>query len=231
MPPKIPKFNNEITNHFLKINKSNENKIKNPAFENTKMNLPQRSIYVSPSGGCKNNILYEYIKRCPNTFDEIHVCAKNSDQPFYVHLRKIIPEDLLFIYEVGEIPLVDDFEPDMNRLMIFDDYVNDKKAQQQIVDWYIRSRHKGFSCCFLTQSFYLTNKTIRLNCDYIFLIKCNSAKDLKLIVSEFPLELDYKELLALYNKYTKKKSDFLLIDLLLEQIRHNFLDVVFENSE
>lgn len=226
------KFDNKITNHFKAINKLDPNKVSNPYKCNTGIELPARMLFCGPSGSAKNNTILEYLKRTPNTFDELHCCAKNSDQPFYHYLRKHIPEENLFIYEVGEIPSVDDFEPNMNRLFIFDDYANDKQAQKKIIDWYIRGRHVKASCAMLVQSFHRgCDKVIRQQCDYIFILKVNSSRDLKLILSEFPLEIEYKELLQLYNKYTKLKGDFLLIDLIANNIRHNFLDIVYENPE
>ena len=223
-------FDNKINNHFEKINKLDHNKIENKYKMNTGIDLPARMLFLAPSGGCKNNLVIEFLRRTPDTFDELHICAKNPDQPCYTWLQELLG-DQLTLYEVGEIPSVDDFEPDMNRLIIFDDYANDKKAQKEIIDWFIRGRHKKFSSIFLTQSYHRgTDKMIRQNCDYLFILKVNSSKDLKMILAEAPFDIDIKELTKLYSQYTKKKADFLLIDLLHENIRHNFLDIVYENS-
>ncbi len=230
--PRKKQFDNSITNHFNAINKiSNNNNVKNPYKFNTEIELPSRCLVLAPSGGCKNNLILEYLKRSPDTFDELHCCAKNSEQPFYQYLRKVIPEENLFIYDIGVIPKVDDFDKNGNKLIIFDDYANDKNAQKQIIDWYIRGRHKNVSSWFLTQSFHRgVDKMIRQNCDYIAILKCNSSKDLKLILSEFPIELEYKDLLKLYNQYANKaKGDFILIDLLKNQVRHNFLDILYSS--
>ncbi len=228
----VKKFTNAVTNHFLKINKLDENKISNPQIANTGIELPTRILLNGPSGSGKNNVVMEFLKRTPNVFDEIHVAAKNVDQPFYVYLKKKIPEECYFEYGVGEIPCVDDFDPSLNRLLIVDDYANDKVAQKQCIDWWIRGRHKKFTCLFLTQSFHRgCDKVIRAQCDYIIITKVNSARDLKLIISEFPVDIEYKELLNIYTQCTKKMGDFLLIDLVRCNIRHNFLQVVHESQK
>jgi hypothetical protein len=114
-------------------------------------------------------------------------------------------------------------------LMIFDDLVN-MKNQAPIIEYFIRGRKLagGISLIYLTQSYFLTPKTIRVNCDYVILKKLNSTKDLTYILREYNLGVDKKTLLKLYSEATRESSDFLLIDLQgppTERFRHNFLDI------
>lgn len=215
---------NEIKNHIDTINKKyNKNGVKNPNFKLNEMFFPCRSVIVGPSGSGKTNAFHEFLIRSSGAFTELHICAKNPDQAIYDHLQKKL-KDQCIMYDVGVIPSVEDFDNAESKLIVFDDYVNDKNAQKRIIDFYIRGRHKKLSIFFLSQSFYKILKEIRTNADYVMILKVNSQKDLKLILSEFPLNITFEKLLEWYKKCTAKKGDIMMIDIPNEKIRHNFLE-------
>jgi hypothetical protein len=214
---------NEIKNHIDAINKKyNKHTVKNPNFKQNEMFLPSRCIFVGPSGSGKTNGLYEFLIRTNGAFNELHICAKNPDQAIYDYLQRKL-KDRCIMYEVGVIPSIEDFDDTESKLIIFDDYVNDLNAQKKITDFYIRGRHKKFSVAMATQSFFKVLKNIRMNSDYVMIFKVNSQKDLKLILSEFPLDITFDELLKMYKDSTQKKGDFMMVDIPNEKIRHNFL--------
>ena len=66
---------------------------------------------------------------------------------------------------------------------------------------------------YLTQSYYATPKLIRQNCNYVFMLKLDNERDLKLILSEFSLGVSKEELQDLYRSSTRDKFDFLMVDM------------------
>ena len=69
-----------------------------------------------------------------------------------------------------EIISLDQLNNDNQKIVIFDDFVCEKN-QKPRVDYFIGGRHKNCSVIYLSQSYYLTPKDIRLNCShFIFFI-------------------------------------------------------------
>lgn len=57
----------------------------------------------------------------------------------------------------------------MSYTTIFDDYLNTGvKNDAEILNYFTISRNKNYSCIYLSQSYYGTDKTIRLNCIFEF---------------------------------------------------------------
>ena len=68
-------------------------------------------------------------------------------------------------------------------LIIFGDMIShvmfDKKAQQILIDLFIRCRKLNISLCFLTQSYFSVPKDVRLNCTHYIIFKLNNKRELK----------------------------------------------------
>ena len=112
---------------------------------------------------------------------------------------------------------------------MFDDLVNEKD-QRGIIEWFVRGRKlaKGFSMMYLSQSYFKTPKTIRLQCNYILLKKLSSTRDLTNILDDFNLGISKDKLLKLYKEATKERKNFLMVDVDAtpeNRFRRNFLDV------
>jgi uridine kinase len=222
---------NNITNFYKKIPKNLLPKYENPNYDNHLINVPFRMLIVGASGAGKTSVALEIIKRMNNTFGEITIITKNADEPLYKFLRTKIPAHQLHIYEgINQIPDLDSYDPDFQHLVIFDDLVLEKN-QSKIEEYFIRGRKiaKGLSMMYLTQSYYKTPKTIRLNVSYLILKKLASNRDLNLILSEVNLGVNKEVLLALYKYTTTERSDFLMIDideLPEKKFRKNFLEII-----
>ena len=129
-----------------------------------------RMLICAPSGGGKTNLLLDMIYRLVH-YDKIYLYAKNLQQNKYQHLIKLfepISEDEEIDYPVietsnNEIVPLSDLPDDNQKLVIFDDYLNTgKKNDAKIRNYFTNSRNKNCSCIYLSQSFYNTDKTIRL---------------------------------------------------------------------
>lgn len=212
---KKEKTKNDVTNIYKKIPKSLLPEYHNPNFENHKLKIPFRMTIVGSSGAGKTNVAIEILKRMNDTFGKVTVITKNADEPIYNFLKMKIPPDQLEVLEgIENIPDLTDYDTDLQHLVIFDDLVLEKK-QDKICEYFIRGRKiaKGLSMMYLTQSYYKTPKTIRLNSNYLILKKLASKRDLNLILSEVNIGVKKDELFRIY-KYCVDDNfcNFMLID-------------------
>lgn len=234
MPPK-KKFDNTVTQWYSKIPDSLKTKYHNPNYHNHLINIPFRLLIVGNSGSGKTTLVLELLHRMDDTFGNIIICTKNADEPLYKFLRTKIKAEQLQVYEgIDHIPDLDSFDPDLQHLIVFDDLVLEKD-QSVIEQYFIRSRKiaKGVSCIYLSQNYFGTPKTIRVNCNYIILKKLSSTRDLKMIMNDFSLGVDKETLLEIYKFCTYEKSDFLMIDIDSppeKRFRKNFLDIIQLNQ-
>jgi hypothetical protein len=204
------------------INYYNKIKIKeayNPKREVHGLDISFYMIIIGGSGSGKTNVLLDFIHKSSGTFNRICICCRTKDEPLYNYLSNKSPE--IEFYENGEIPDIDTFVPNDNNLIIFDDLVL-QKDQGNISEYYIRGRKKNVSCIYLSQSYFKIPKLIRINCRYIILKKLSSLRDLKMILSEYSLDINLNKITELYKQATKNFTDFLLIDVNTNTIRKNF---------
>ncbi len=214
MPPKKSKIKeDDIINFYNIIPKSKEDNALNPGYKQHGMELNFRALICGPSGSMKSNTLLNLIRKFNGTFDQIIICIKNANEPLYNYLRNEIKEGLTF-FEDGIIPSVDDFKNNQYpSLIVFDDLVMDKKAEPMINEWFKRGRKVNFSCIFISQSFFRTNKFVRENVDYILLKRLSGKRDLKTILSEYNLDTELNDLVKLYKFATSNPIDFFMIDI------------------
>lgn len=221
-----------INFYELKSVKKFMNKSINPNYNYHKINVPFRSILIGSSGSGKTNLLMNILSVFPNTFNKLWIYTK-AQEPLYDYLQSVIPEDLIHIsydnlQECENHLKNEDYYG--QSLVIFDDMCNEKN-QQVINELYIRGRKigKGVSVIYLTQSYFKVPKVVRLQCQYIFIIKVSGVRDLKLILSEYNLNTTKEQLLKYYDKCCNSGvfGNFLLIDLNSTQdktYRMNFLE-------
>jgi DNA polymerase III delta prime subunit len=165
--PKKP--TNQISNFYQEIPDNLIRKYHNPNYAQHGIKIPFRLLICGGSGAGKTNTLLELIKRMGGTFESIVICCKSRSEPLYDFLASKVHEGLKF-YEDGEIPPINDFKGCGQTLIVFDDLVL-QKDQSKIAEFFVRGRKlgEGVSCAYLTQSYYKTPKTIRINCNYLIL--------------------------------------------------------------
>ena len=110
------------------------------------------------------------------------------------------------------LPDIDGFDKEQQRLLVFDDLINEKD-QRAICESFIRARKRNCSLCYLSQSYYAVPKMIRNNLTYIIIKQLSSLKNLTLIMREYSLGVDKKQIKDIYEDATSDKMGFLLLDL------------------
>jgi len=188
----------------------------NPHFDIHRISIPFRMGIIASSGGGKTCLVLNMIHKMPDTWGHIYVCYKASE-PLYEFLSKQIGEkNITFFTQLSKFPHITDLPKDKQILCIFDDCVTYPEKQQEIIkEIAIRGRKygKGISLCYLSQSFYKIPRLIRLQFNYLLLLKLGSKRDMEMILSECSLGIEKAELLKLYKDATKEKFNFLKISL------------------
>ena len=207
--------NNEMINFYETKNiKQFLTEYENPHFDSHQIKVPFRISVIAASGSGKTQWLLNLISRMNDTFGHIYICYRASE-PLYQLLEKGVGSDkITFFTQLSKFILPQDVPKDKQILMVFDDVVNYSEKDQKIIcEYYVRGRKigKGVSMCYLSQSFFRIPKIIRLQCNYLILLKLGSRRDLTLILSDYGLGVDKEELMAIYRDATKIPFDFLKI--------------------
>ena len=220
MPPK-KKTGLETTTSNDMINFYNNKGMKeflteyhNPCYEQHQLKIPFRISVVASSGSGKTQWLMNLISRCNDTFGHIYVCYRTAE-PLYQFLEKSIGADkITFFTSLSKFIQPSDIPKDKQILLVFDDVVNYSEKEQGIIaEYFIRGRKigKGISMAYLSQSYFRIPKIIRLQTNYLILLKLGSKRDLSLILADYGLGVDKKELMAIYKDATQIPFDFLKV--------------------
>jgi len=72
---------------------------------------------------------------------------------------------------------------------------------------------------------------IRLNAEYVIILKANSIRDLKMILKDFNIpNVSLEEFKKAYEDATKEKGQFLFINSLDNNIRKNFKGEIYNKD-
>lgn len=217
-----------MLNFYSVLPKHLVNKYNNPGFQQHGIEHPFRMLIVGGSGAGKTNFVLNLLRVMAGTFDHVTICTRNADEPLYNYLRTKIHDSQLDIVEgIENIPPLESLDSDSQHLVVFDDLVL-AKNQSAIEEYFIRARKiaRGVSVCYLTQSYFRTPKTIRINCSYIVLKQLSSTRDLSLVLSDYGLGVDKKHLERVYAYATRVKEDALIIDTQRRLFRKNFTELL-----
>ena len=201
-----------MENYYQNLSKEFKVSSFNPNLHKShEIEIPARIFLVGSSGVGKSNCVLNLIKvlsRPKPTLAHIYLFCKNKNEPLYNYLESKL-KDNITIQEDGNIIPLSEMEKDGEQLVIFDDLVNDKNATKEVIEYYKMSRKKNISCVYLSQSYYKTDKFIRSNCSGLIIKKVNSKRDLSLILSEYPIDIDIDTLKKIYNQCTAKFEDIM----------------------
>ncbi len=192
-----------------------------PNFKNCNIQIPFQMTAIGTTGAGKTNSLLAIVIEMA-CFSEFYICTKLTNEKLYdwfiKKMQKIeakIGEKIVYIYnDPSEMPSVKDFVNDgTQRLFIYDDMVLENKKKQAIIgEAWAYGRKVGVSCAYLTQSWFLCPRFIRLNSSYIVLKKIGSVRDINCIIKDSGLDINTDQLMKMYKEATQDMESFFLID-------------------
>ncbi len=208
------------------------------------LDVPFRMLIASGSGTGKTHALCRLIHSMGKTFHEIIVCCATQDEPLYNMMDERLNTSKhrgVRFYEDGSIPDITEYsfkqadgklkrKDDLSRLIVFDDLMMDKKANQMISNYYLRGRKLGFSSIYISQSFFQIPRVVRLNTQYFMLGKNIQRRDIRNILGIFSIDLDLDKFTEIYNILTDQPLDTILIDVIGKTLSHNIASERFSFS-
>ena len=113
---------------------------------------------------------------------------------------------------------IEDYNPIKNCkvLIIFDDMIadmiNNNKLNPIVTELFIRGRKINISIVFITQSYFKVPKDVRLNSTHFFIMKAPNKRELQQIALNHSSDIDFKDFMNIYKKFTKEPYSFLVND-------------------
>ena len=93
--------------------------------------------------------------------------------------------------------------------------INNNKLNPIVTELFIRGRKLNSSLVFITQSYFKVPKDVRLNSTQVFLMKIPNKTELQQIVLNHSSDIDFKDFMKIYKKYTKEPYSFSVNDTTL----------------
>ena len=105
---------------------------------------------------------------------------------------------------------------------MFDDMIADimtnKKFQAISKKLFTSSRRLNITLVFITESYFLVPKDVRLNSTYYLIMKISSKRELQNIAINHSADIDYNDSIKIYRECTRKLSIFLQMILRYQQV-------------
>ena len=91
------------------------------------------------------------------------------------------------------------------------DMIHNKKLNPIVSEWSIRGRKLNISTAFITKSYFKVPKGVRLNSTHFFIMKIPNKKGLQQIALNHSQDIDFKDFIKIYEKYTVEPYSFWLM--------------------
>jgi hypothetical protein len=157
-----------------------------PFFKNV-----SRVLIAGPSGSGKTVLLSNILLQPLLYFEEIIMYTKTPDQPRVQEMQKIFNNvakknkiDPFFTLKNGVVDDVEKLNNGKYKIVIFDDYICEKKEMNTITKYFILGRHYLVSPIFLSQSYYSTPKNIRINCSHFCIFNVGTKREVNSILAD-----------------------------------------------
>ena len=211
---------------------ANENKTKDNLKRPCIPDHPYRILIIGSSISGKTNALSDLIKNQP-VIDKIYLYAKDPYKAkcqFLINKAestgiKHFNDPKAFIVYSNDMQDVykniDEYNADKERkiLIVFDgmiaDMINNKNLNSIVTDLFIRGTKLNISIVFITQPYCKVPKDVRLNSTHFFIIKNPNKRELQQIALNHSSDVNPKDLIKIYKKYTAEPYSFLVNDATL----------------
>jgi DNA polymerase III delta prime subunit len=199
---------------FYKFVKNNKQKV-DKSFNNHHIEPASHILCIGGSGSGKSTSLLNFIAKT-DKFHRIMIYAPTSD-PLYDLLIEKIPEVEMYndIKEFPPLSDMDDEDNDVEKLIVFDDFITlTPKEQNKIKEYMIAGRKKNCTCFLMAQNYPSVNKTISRNINYFIIFKLNDNVSINNIIKNHNVDDVDKEIIKDAYKYcTLEPKNFMMIDL------------------
>ena len=95
------------------------------------------------------------------------------------------------------------------------DMINNKKLNSIVTQLFIRGRKLNIPLVFITQSYFKVSKDVRLTSTHFSTMKIPNKRELQQIALNHSSDLNAKDFINIYKKYTAKPYSFLVNDTTL----------------
>ena len=125
-------------------------------------------------------------------------------------------------------------------LIVFDniiaDMIHNKKLDSVVTELFIRSRKLNISLVFITQSYFIFPKDVRLNTTHFFIAKIPNRRELQEIARNHSSDNRNKDFANIYRKCTVEPYSFLVNDTTLAsnnplKFRKNLFNIYNKNHD
>ena len=116
---------------------------------------------------------------------------------------------------------IEDYNPRKNRkvLIVFDDMIadmmNNKKLDSIVTELFTRGRKINISIVSISQSYFKVPRVVRLNTTHFFIMKIPNKRDVQQIASNQSSDIDFKDFMKIFRKYTAEPYSSLVNDTTL----------------
>ena len=93
--------------------------------------------------------------------------------------------------------------------------INNKKLNPIVTELFIRGRKHNISIVFIIQSYFKVPKDVRLNSTHFFIMKIPNKRELQQIALNHSSDIDFKDFMKIFKKYTAEPYYFLVNDTTL----------------
>ena len=204
--------------------------------KNFKKHLIEPNSLICAIGGSnsgKTNSLMDFLSRKNEAFYEILLfTGSTTDEPIYNMLQSKIPEMKIF-NNIEEFPPLSEFDnedKDLEKLVIFDDFINLKPKEMKKIEEYLTAGRKlGFTVFCLCQNYTSCPKKIIRNLHYFIMFRLNDNVSINTIVKNHNINgIDKEKFKDHYLKATADPLQFFMIDFKNPKthLRQNFLNIL-----
>ena len=116
---------------------------------------------------------------------------------------------------------IGDYNPRKNRkvLIVFDDMIadmiNNKNLDSIVTELFTRGRKINISIVFISQSYFKVPRGVKLNTTLFVIMKIPNKRKVQQIASDQSSDIDFKDFMKIFRKYTAEPYSFLVNDTTL----------------
>lgn len=216
--PNYDKLNTKLTKEEEKEeSKKRPYQVLHPFFQNV-----SRLLIAGPSGSGKTNLLMHILLSPLIYYEKIIIYTKTPDQSKMKELnrffKKIAKDNKIgefHEFKSREVEVVEKLDKETYKIVIFDDYITQKKEMNTITEYFILGRHHLISPIFLSQSYYATPKNIRINCSHFCIFNVGTKREVRSILA------DHNNLTEQQYRDNTENHDFIAINKIQKEIKKN----------